>query len=78
MLRVYSRPGCHLCEQLVEQLLPLVRGSLEIEVVDIDSREDWKETYSMRIPVVEWNGQLVCQYTLDIAAVQRIVASLSG
>jgi hypothetical protein len=24
-IRVYSRPGCHLCELLIDELLPLIR-----------------------------------------------------
>ena len=41
-LQVYSRRGCHLCEQLIEELLPLVRGHLAVDVRDIDSRDDWR------------------------------------
>ena len=31
-ISVYSRQGCHLCEQLIEELLPLIRGRLDLEV----------------------------------------------
>lgn len=74
---VYSRPGCHLCEQLIEELLPLLRGRLEIQVLDIDTRPEWQEQYGTRIPVVEFNGELVCQYTLDRPACERIVAGIT-
>ena len=77
-LRVYSRPGCHLCEQLIEELLPLVRGQLNVDVVDIDSRPDWQDDYGTRIPVVEFNAETVCQYTLDVAAIQRILVEQAG
>ena len=77
-LQVYSRQGCHLCEVLIEELLPLVRSRLEIQVNDIDSRPDWVDAYGTRVPVVEFNGQLVCQYTLDREAVQRIVDDARG
>jgi hypothetical protein len=73
MFRVYSRPGCHLCEQLVEELLPLARGRVEVEIVDIDTREAWQSAYGTRIPVLEYAGEFVCQYTLDVAAVRRII-----
>ena len=33
-IRVYSRRGCHLCEVLIEDLLPLIRSHLELEVLD--------------------------------------------
>ena len=78
VLRVYSRQGCHLCEVLIEELLPLVRSRLEIQVNDIDSRPDWVDAYGTRVPIVEFNGQLFCQYTLDREAVQRIVDDARG
>jgi hypothetical protein len=75
-LRVYSRPGCHLCEQLVEELLPLVRDKLAVEVVDVESRPEWLEEYALRIPVVEYDGQFICQYQLDTGAVRQLVRDL--
>jgi len=77
-LRIYSRPGCHLCELMIEELLPLVRGKLKIEVVDIDSRSDWCDEYGTRIPVLEHDAKFVCQYTLDVPAIQRILARNVG
>ena len=48
IIRVYSRRGCHLCEILIESLLPLVRGSLEVEIIDIDTRPEWREELAER------------------------------
>lgn len=78
VLRVYSRPGCHLCEILVEELLPLIRGRLDLEIVDIESRPEWLRDYGTRIPVVEFNSVAVCQYQLDVAAIQQILADQTG
>ena len=78
LLRVYSRPGCHLCEKLLEELLPLVRGKLQVEVVDIDSSPEWQRQFSLRIPVLEYQGQVVSQYTLDVGAIRAILAALPG
>ncbi len=77
-IRVYSRSGCHLCEILIEELLPLIRGRLDLEVLDIDSRPEWAEEYGTRIPVVQYAGRTICQYTLDGDAIRSILASLSG
>ncbi|MEM1173454.1 MAG: glutaredoxin family protein [Pseudomonadota bacterium] len=64
-LIVYSRRGCHLCEVLLEELLPLVRGRVAVEVRDIDTRDDWHDTYNTRVPVVEYDGEAVSEYHLD-------------
>jgi len=73
VLYVYSRRGCHLCDVLVEELLPLVRGRLVVEVRDIDSRDDWKARFDVRIPVVEFEGEVVCQYRLDRPSIEAIL-----
>jgi len=75
-LRIYSRPGCHLCEQLLEDLLPLVRGRLEVEIVNIDDDIDLSREYGTRIPVLEYAGEFVCQYTLEGNAIRKILDNL--
>ncbi len=76
-LVVYSREGCHLCEQLIEELLPMIRGTLDLDVRDIDRRADWQVEFNTRIPVVEFEGEFICQYTLDRLAIQTIVTRLA-
>jgi hypothetical protein len=73
VIDIYSRQGCHLCEVLIEELLPLVRGNFELDVHDVDSREEWKSKYDARVPVVEYDGELICQYHLDRQALARII-----
>lgn len=76
ILHVYSRQGCHLCEVLIEQLLPLLRGAMDIEVRDIDSRADWLEKYDTRVPVVEYRDALISEYPLDLGAVAELLGGL--
>ena len=76
-LQVYSRQGCHLCEVLLESLLPMVRGTFEIEVLDIDTRPEWRDRYSTRIPVVEIDGRMVCEYHLDRQAIVDLLEQAS-
>ena len=75
-LRIYSRQGCHLCELLIEELLPMVRGLLATEVCDIDSRPDWLERFDVRIPVVEFEGEVISEYPLDRQAVSDLLETL--
>jgi hypothetical protein len=75
-LRVYSRPGCHLCEQLVDDLLPLIRNRLTLEIVDIDSRPEWQREFASRIPVVEFEGRIICQHFLDRPRINQILGRL--
>jgi len=71
---VYSRRGCHLCEVLIEELAPLLRGRAGLEVRDVDERSDWRERYGESVPVVELDGVLLCRYQLDRDAVAKALA----
>lgn len=72
-IRVYSRQGCHLCDELIEGLLPMVRGRLDVDVVDIDSKDEWRAAFDTRVPVVEYRGRTVCEFTLDRNAIKEIL-----
>lgn len=72
--QLYSRQGCHLCELLIEELLPLIRSRAEVEVLDIDTDPQWRSKYDIRVPVLEFNGQLVCQHRLDRQALEAVLA----
>jgi Glutaredoxin-like domain (DUF836) len=55
-LILYSKPGCHLCEGLQEKLEKIVEtrnfASLQLEVRDITTREDWFSAYEYEVPVL--------------------------
>jgi hypothetical protein len=40
----------------------------------VDSREDWREKYHTRVPVMEYDGEFICQYHLDREALARILS----
>ena len=61
---------------MLEELLPLIRDRADLEVRDIDSRPDWREKYNVRVPTIEYNGQLVSGYPLDHEAIREILAKM--
>ena len=66
---IYSRPDCHLCEVLHEELEHLCEGRARISVVDIDTRPEWQAQYGQLIPVLSCSGKEICRYRLDHQAV---------
>jgi hypothetical protein len=76
VIHYYSRKGCHLCELMLEELLPLIRGRAEIEYRDIDSQQEWREKYDVRVPVIEYDGQLISEYPLDYGAIRAILSRM--
>ncbi len=53
-LILYSKPGCHLCEGLMEKLAQVTALDFELEVRDITTQEAWFEAYQYEIPVLCW------------------------
>jgi glutaredoxin len=70
-LTLYSRPGCHLCEEALAELVELHRQGYRFELreVDIESDEALLRRMLERIPVVELNGEVVAELVLDRGAV---------
>ncbi|HEX2096586.1 MAG TPA: glutaredoxin family protein [Solirubrobacterales bacterium] len=69
---VYSRPGCHLCQEALTAIVALRGEGYEFELreVDIESEELLFKRLLERIPVVEVDGQLVSELVLDEAALR--------
>jgi Glutaredoxin-like domain (DUF836) len=66
---VYSSPGCHLCEQAISDLRRLQSelgpGAVQIEERDIGAEEALHRAYLERIPVIELDGEELCEYAID-------------
>ncbi len=77
-LQLYSRPGCHLCEELAEALAPIIRGRARLEIIDIDADLALKKQYGLRIPVLVGDGQELPALPLDAAAIEAYLASANG
>ncbi len=74
-IRVYSRRGCHLCDVLLEELLPLVQDAYRVEVRDVDTSPELRDRYGDCVPVVELDGREICRYRLDARAVRALMAT---
>ncbi len=65
-LTLYSRRGCHLCEEMILDLELAARGRpLRFEVVDVDGDEALAERYGLRVPVLVADGRELCVGRLD-------------
>ena len=65
-LTLYSRPGCHLCEEMLAELQAWISdGRIALSIVDVDSAQPLAQRYGERVPVLEGNGEEICHYFLD-------------
>lgn len=62
-LRLLSRPGCHLCDEMSSVVSPLVaRLGGSLETVDVDSDADLAARWGNEIPVLlDGEGRLVAK-----------------
>ncbi|MFM7860305.1 MAG: glutaredoxin family protein [Candidatus Nanopelagicaceae bacterium] len=67
LVTIYSRTGCHLCENAESLLTPLAANldfALEIKLLDGD--KELEDLYGQLIPVVHVNGKYFSHFRVDL------------
>ena len=63
---IYSRPGCHLCDDAKEVVERVRRRfPFSLRVVDIETDPELEKAYGEQIPVVFINGHKAFKYHVD-------------
>jgi glutaredoxin len=76
-LRLYSRPGCHLCEEMkavVERVLRSTHVDADVSEVDISKNADLEARYGLEIPVLEIDGRKIAKYRITDRDLRRAIA----
>jgi glutaredoxin len=65
-LTIYSRPGCHLCDEMKALVQRVLRGRGEISVEDIDISSDSSlvTLYQLEVPVLMIDGKKAAKYRI--------------
>jgi len=77
-LTIYSRPGCHLCDEMkavVERVARSAAGPMTIEAIDISTDPALEARYGVEIPVLMIDGKKVAKYRVRDDELRRILAS---
>ncbi|HEY1238025.1 MAG TPA: glutaredoxin family protein [Solirubrobacterales bacterium] len=77
---LYGRPDCHLCDEARVGLERLRANGLEFEIdeVDIETDEELHRRFLERIPVVEFDGEIVSELFLDADGLRARLDTLSA
>jgi glutaredoxin len=78
---VYTREGCHLCEEAIEKVVALHSEEgrqFTLREVDIESDERLLREMLERIPVVEVDGALVSELILDADVLRARLDTVAG
>lgn len=76
-IEIYSRPGCHLCDDAKGVIEPFSRRyPIQITVTDVDSDPALRAAYGTEIPVVMINGVEAFRHRVDSASLERKLKEL--
>jgi glutaredoxin len=71
-LTLYSRPGCHLCEEAKAQIEPLLRKyGATLREVNIDTDAALQARYQQEVPVLFLGERKVAKYHVNVAQLER-------
>ena len=80
-LTIYSKPGCHLCDDLKAVVDRVVRTSAQpivVEEIDITTDADLEARYGLEIPVLLVDGKKAAKYRITEAELTRALAARVG
>jgi glutaredoxin len=71
-ITLYTRPGCHLCDEAKAAIAPLLREfSAPLREVNIDLDAELAEKYGWDIPVVFIGKHKAAKHRVDLAQFRR-------
>ena len=69
---LYTRPGCHLCEEAKKKMAPLLRSAgARLREVNIDADHVLRARYDFDVPVVLLGTRKVAKHRVDIEQFRR-------
>jgi glutaredoxin len=76
---LYSRPGCHLCDDARDALHRVrARAPFALDEVDIEHDDALHARYLERIPVIALDGEELFDHFVDEAALERRILYREG
>ena len=69
---LYTRAGCHLCEEAKSQMAPLLlEFGARLREVDIDADPQLRELYNLDVPVIFLAGRKVAKHRINLKQLKR-------
>lgn len=73
-MTLYSRPGCHLCEEAKQQIAPLLREfALTLREVNIESDPALEARHGSDIPVLFLGLRKIAKHQVDVRQLRRLL-----
>jgi len=69
---IYSRPGCHLCQEAKAQIAPLLQEfSAPLTEINIDEDPQLRAQYDYDVPVIFLGARKAAKHRVDLAQFRR-------
>ena len=76
-ITLYTRPGCHLCEEARQQMAPvLAEFGAELLEVNIDADPALRDLYSNDVPVIFLGARKIAKHRVDLVQLRRQLADV--
>jgi glutaredoxin len=79
---IYSRPGCHLCDEMKSVVHRVTERAddidIAVDVIDISTDRELVDRYGLEIPVLEIDGKKVAKYRVSEQELTRMVKARRG
>jgi glutaredoxin len=75
-LTIYSKPGCHLCDDMkaiVDRVVGRWPRPIAVEEIDISRDPALEERYGLEIPVLMLDGTKIAKYRVTEAELARAI-----
>lgn len=82
-LTIYSKPGCHLCDEMKSLVHRVLAGrpggeNILLDEIDISDDRDLVERYGLEIPVLLIDGKKVAKYRISEKELAQTLAAPRG
>jgi hypothetical protein len=75
-LTIYSRPGCHLCDEMKAVVRTVAQSvPLSLEEIDISTDPGLEARYGLEIPVLMVEGKKAAKYRIGEADLRRMLTA---
>ena len=72
---LYTRPGCHLCEEAKAALAPLLREfHATLREINVDDEPELQERYGSDVPVIYLGNRKAAKHRVDVKQFRRQMA----
>jgi len=81
VLTVYSRPRCHLCDEMkavIVDVLRATRTTARVVEINVETDPDLEGRFGLDVPVLLVNGKKIAKYRIAEEELRRILQARTG